>query len=373
MKKNLLFFLLVITVLFSKQAQAQCTENLKKAQASFNEGHLYGIPALLEKCLKKGFSDQDKLDAYRLLTLTYLYIDDPISAEHSFLDLLGLDPEYRVDSTNHIELLHLSKEYITAPIVSWRARGGTNFTNVSVVELNGSHNLNDNKEVYRAGAGFLFIGSLDIHLNRNVSVSVESEFSYNTFKYENTVFNKKEVSNAKDFINLKEKSYNVGLPLILSYTLYANKFYPYIYAGYSPNYNMLTNTNGLYINRSEGGLFITEDNNLNLTSIRNQFMHSAILGVGLKRRYNYNYIFIDVRYKIGLSKRLNKDTQNNFEREPSINKYTLTYQQQDNDFRQNEFSLTVGYIWPKYKPRKRGSITAKSFIGGIFKKKKKDE
>ncbi len=369
MKKTLLFFVFVLSMLFSQEGSAQCANNLKTAQANFNEGHLYAIPSLLEQCLQNGFSKQDKIEAYQLLTLTYLYIDDPISAERSFLDLLALDPEHRVDSTHYIELLHLSKEYITTPIISWRARGGVNFTNVSVVELSGSHNLNDNKEVYRAGAGFSFIGSLDIHFSRNISFSIESEFSYNTFKYENTVFNKNGVSNAKDLITLKEKSYNVGLPLILSYTLYTNKFYPYIYAGYSPNYNMLTNTNALSINRSGEGLLITEDNNINLTSIRNQFIHSAVLGVGLKRRYNYNYFFIDVRYKIGLSKRLNKDTQNNFESEPSINTYTFDYQQQDNDFRQNELSITLGYVWPKYKPRKRKSVTAKLFIGGIFNKK----
>ncbi len=370
MKRALRFFVLVLITFLSQQAQAQCTENLKKAQVSFNEGHLYQIPSLLEKCLRKGFSEQDKLEAYELLTLTYLYIDDPISAERSFLDLLTLNPEYRVDSTTQIELLHLSKEYITTPIISWRARFGVNSTTVSVTDRSGTHSLNDNKEAYKMGLGVSAIASLDIHFNRNLSVSIESDFSYNSFNYQNTVFNVNEVSNAKDLINLKEKSYNIGLPITLNYTLYRNKYYPYIYAGYSPSYNILTNTNAHYTQIDDETEIITEDKNLNLSSIRNRMIHSGIIGVGLKKRIKHNYIFVDLRYKFGLSKRLNKETKNNFDTESSINKYLFEYQQIDNNFRQNELTFTVGYIWPKYKPRKRKSVTAKSFIGNFFNKKK---
>ncbi|VAW29514.1 hypothetical protein MNBD_BACTEROID06-1128 [hydrothermal vent metagenome] len=104
--------------------------------------------------------------------------------------------------------------------------------------------------------------------------------------------------------------------------------------------------------------------------MRNNFMHSGIIGIGLKRRINYNYVFVDLRYKFGFTNRLNGDTQNNFEVNENINRYTLLHQQQDNDFRQNEFTFTIGYVWPKYEPRKRKSVTAKSFISSIFKKKK---
>ncbi len=370
MKKGLLFFVFVSTVLFSQHVNAQCSESLKKAQSSFDQGHLYGIPALLEKCLEKGFSDQDKLDAYQLLTLTYLYIDDPISAERSFLDLLALDPEYRVDSTGYIELLHLSKEYITTPIVSFRARFGVNMSTVTVTKVNGPYNLNDNNEKYKVGFGYSAIGSMDIHFSKNISASIEGDFSYRTFKYQNTVYNVDGNSNAKDLINLNEKSYNIGLPISISYTKYGETYYPYIYAGYSPEYNIITNTDAVYTKRDNDLFLTTEDKNLNLTSIRNRFVHSGIIGIGLKRRINYNYVFVDLRYKFGFTNRLNGDTQNNFEVNENINRYTLLYQQQDNDFRQNEFTFTIGYMWPKYEPRKRKSVTAKSFISSVFKKKK---
>lgn len=150
MKKGSLFFIVIAIAFFSTEAVAQCTEKLNQAQDAFDNGHLYGIPALLTECIDKG-SKQDKIEAYRLLTLTYLYIDDPIAAQNSFISLLKLDPEYRVDSTNHIELLHLSKEYITSPIVSWSVGGGVNMSNVTVIHENGSYNPNFSNENYEWG------------------------------------------------------------------------------------------------------------------------------------------------------------------------------------------------------------------------------
>ncbi len=370
MKRSLTFFLFIAIIFFSSRATAQCAANLNQAQDAFDNGHLYGIPALLNECINKG-SKQDKIEAFRLLTLTYLYIDDPIAAQNSFLSLLKLDPEYRVDSTNQVELLYLSKEFISTPIVSWRARGGINLSNISSISDNGSNNSNLNTGKYEWGVGWSAIGSLDIHYSKLFSFSIESEFSYSSFKYFDFFFNNENgIQNSKDKLSLNEKSWNYSMPLSFKITYPGKKFYPYAYAGYSPNYSIVTNTNAEYINNEKGAIK-TEDK-LNITSIRNHFSHSAIVGIGLKRRINYQHVFLDVRYKIGLTNRLVRDSQNNFEQDEDINKYSLVYLQQDNDFRQNELSVTVGYIWPKYKPRKRKSVTSKSFIENIFKKKKNE-
>ena len=375
MKKGWLIFLSLLFIFPSFEANAQYAESLNEAQQAFDEGHLYGIPALLSDCVKKG-SKQDKKEAYELLTLTYLYIDDPLAAEDNFLKLLKLDPEYRVDSTSHIELVHLSKEYITTPIVSWRARGGVNVSTVTPIYYNGSNNSSLKTGKYELSPGFSLIGSFDIHISKMVSFSLESDFNYNTYKFTNSFFNLNGVENYKDDLKLKEKSINYSLPISVKLTYPGKKFYPYIYAGYSPNYNFITTTDAAYTSYStidkEGSKVDTNDDNLDISHIRNGFSNSVIVGIGLKRRFNLNYVFVDVRYKMGLSNRLNRNNQYDFNK-PNINKYSLTYLQQDNDFRQNELNITFGYIWPKYKPRKRQSVTVKSFIGSMFKKKKKDE
>jgi hypothetical protein len=372
MKKGLLFFIFLLFTLTPLKGYGQCTESLNQAQEAFDNGHLYGIPALLSDCVDRG-SKQDKIEAYRLLTLTYLYIDDPIAAQNSFMSLLKLDPEYRVDSTNQIELVHLSKEYITTPIVSWSAGGGANISNVTVLHKNGGNNTEIDNERYDWAVGGTIIGAFELHFGKFVSFKAESELSFNRFKYHNNYFNIIDEQNSKDDVNLIEKSWNYSLPVSIKLTYPGNIYYPYIYGGYAPTYNVITNTDAVLINNQNSAEIRTEDKNLDISRIRTDFSHSYIVGIGVKRRIKYHFVFIDVRYKIGMYNRLVREEQNSFEADPGINKYTNTYLQQDNDFRQNEVTITAGYVWPRYKPRKRKSVTAKYFLGNLFKKKGKDE
>ena len=98
LNKGLFWFVLVATALFFTNisySQTLCSQALSAAQISFDNGHLYGIPSGLKDCLDNGFTKQERIQAYKLLTITYLFIDDPISAENSYLSLLRLDPEHK--------------------------------------------------------------------------------------------------------------------------------------------------------------------------------------------------------------------------------------------------------------------------------------
>ncbi|VAW49329.1 hypothetical protein MNBD_GAMMA03-162 [hydrothermal vent metagenome] len=374
MKTWLVFFIVFLVLVLSKSAiaKSKCSENLAKAQSEFDAGRLYDIPSLLRNCIKNG-TNQDKIASYELLTITYLYIDDHNAAQESFKKLLRLDPEYRVENTEYIELVHLSKEFITRPIISWRARLGTNVTSVSSIYNNGANNSNLNSGKYAIGFGFSAIGSLDIHVSKSLTFSLEPELSSNLFKYSDTFFDLNGVQNSKDILELQENSFNAALPISIKYTHAGKLYYPYIYAGYSPNYNLSTTSDAIYVNNIGGADVTTEDKNINLNSLRQPFSQSLILGIGIMRRIKYKYVFIDVRYKLGLTNRLLRDGQDEFDSNADVNKYIQTYKMIDNDFRQNEFNITLGYVWPQYKPRKRKSVTVKSFVGGLFKKENRDE
>jgi len=174
MKKVLLFLVFFAFLINSEQVFAQCAQNWDEAQSEFKEGHLYSIPSLLQDCIEGG-SKQDKIDAYRMLTITYLYIDDPYGAQNSFLGLLKLDPEYRIKPSDPVELEYLSKEFITTPIFSWRVRGGINYSLISVINKNGVGNTNLNTEKYKGLIGANIIGSFDVHFNKIISLGIEAD------------------------------------------------------------------------------------------------------------------------------------------------------------------------------------------------------
>ncbi|MFW5761879.1 MAG: hypothetical protein ACOCXH_12960, partial [Cyclobacteriaceae bacterium] len=121
----LLFFIWVSFV--NVQAQV-CSEVLGQAEDEYEIGHLYAIPGILNDCLNRGFSKEEKIRAYRLLTLTYLFIDEPEKADQSYLNLLRLSPEFQPNEfTDPIELFYLHDNFITTPYFSvYLLKIGTN-------------------------------------------------------------------------------------------------------------------------------------------------------------------------------------------------------------------------------------------------------
>ncbi|MCB0497321.1 MAG: hypothetical protein KDC79_14365 [Cyclobacteriaceae bacterium] len=384
MYKLVWLFVIIILLLSPSKAISQCIEDWDKAQSEFKEGHLYSIPSILSGCLQDGFTKSEKVEAYRMLTITYLYIDDPYGAQNSFIGLLKLDPEYRIKPTDPVELEQLSKEYITTPIISWRVRGGINYSFVSVIHTNGSGNAKLNSAVYKPLLGYNAVGSLDVHFNKLISLGIDVDVSLNSYNYTNHLFDDLEGNqNAKDFQNFKETGLNASLPIYLKFTYPGVKYYPYVYGGYSPNYNIYTNSTASYRIIQEVNENPIEPKKLDISLIRNRFSNSVILGAGLMRRYKYNYIFIDVRYRLGLNKLLNEETQFDFadlekynanpNRYKDVIEYTEIYEKIDSQFKESDLSLTLGYVWPKYKPRKKKSVTFGGMLKEMFKKKGKDE
>jgi len=376
MKKWLLFFTTLIILFGANQTMAQCAENWDKARTDFENGHLYGIPALLGDCLENGFSKQEKIEAYRLLTITYLYIDDPYGAQNSFLSLLKLDPEYRIKPNDPIELAQLNKQFITTPIISWRARLGTNYSFIAVINPITTGNSELKTAKYMPQLGYTAVGAIDVHFNKVISLSLDLELSTNTYKYENFLYNKDSLQNALEPQSLKEVAYNASLPLCLKLTYPGVIYYPYIYGGYSPTYNIYTKSTANYTikpqNDTENPL---DPKTLDISLIRKRFSESIIVGGGLMRRLNYQYIFFDVRFRFGLTNLLKTDAQFLLDEKgyADINTYSLMFKKTDSQFRQNDLTVTVGWVLPQYKPRKKNEITFSSIIGGVFNKKDKDE
>ena len=72
------FLAIIVFSGFFQVAHGQdCSAILDEAKDEFDAGHLEVISSLLNDCLRNGFTDAQKIDAYRLLTITHLYLDYP--------------------------------------------------------------------------------------------------------------------------------------------------------------------------------------------------------------------------------------------------------------------------------------------------------
>lgn len=357
-------FILISTL---SHAQTQCTDALARANEQLNSGNVEKIPTILFDCIDQ-LSKENKVEAYKLLSIAYLYLDDPMGAETSFLALLEVDPEFVVDPNDPVELLYLSKQYITTPIISWAAKLGGNISTVSVIHSNSAEpEYNDTK--YKPGGGFNAAGSFDLHFNKVVSLFVEAQIGMWQYTKTSSTFQ----SEPHD-LESKRMNYQGSLPLGIKFTYPGIQSFPYIYGGYQPSYTYLSGVNDLRKPRREAE---HEEKGLNLTNQINQFNQSIIVGIGFKRRigkrFGYQYVLVDLRYRLGLTNITKAKTQFDMT-QPDNRKHITKYLQVEDDFRWNSLELSFGYVWPKYKPRKQNSVTLQTTMKKWFgKKEKKDE
>ena len=356
------FLALVIFFSFSQLAHAQndCGETLNIAQDAFDKGHIEKISSLLFDCLNN-FTKEQKIEAYRLLTITYLYLDDPFGAESSFLALLKEDPEFRVSTNDPVELEYLSRQYITTPIISFSAKLGANFSTITVLQSNRMDSQDYPPSKYKLGVGLNVGGAMEVHFNKVVGLNIEVDISSRSYDKEGTLFGTQE----RQELEQNRTNWHGSLPVFLKFTYPGEKLYPYIYGGYSPSFTISSKATYIRTPEREAKL---EGSGININNKTPGFSHSLIFGVGLKRRIGYRYVLVDLRYRLGMTNMNKQEEQFNLSN-PGTNDTWLTYAFPDDDFRWNGIELTVGYVWPKYKPRAKNSVTLQTVVKNMFSKK----
>jgi Outer membrane protein beta-barrel domain len=345
-------------------AQEDCAIVLDNARAEFDAGRIENVPGILANCLdKNNFSDEQKPEVFKLLTITYLYLEDPDSAALNFLKLLEEQPEFRPSPSDPIELEYLSKQYITTPIFSFYSKAGANASIINVLNYNKLDSDNNPNPSYNVAPGFILQGGTEVHLNKEIGFNVEIELSSRSTTRTGTF-----LTNAEQE-DLEQRRFNLhgSLPVYIRYTKSGDKYYPFVYVGYSPSYTLVSNVRGTRDPRREAKAVGNANDNLNSTT---RFSQSLIFGIGLKRRFNLNYVTVDLRYRLGLTNMNNQVNQYDFTNQDNKSK-VFGFAMLDDDLRWNGLELTIGYVWPQYDARKKDSKTLQTIVSGWFTKKEK--
>ncbi|TRX48140.1 PorT family protein [Fulvivirga sp. M361] len=320
-------------------------ETLNTARQNFTEGHLYGIPALLKPCLDNGFNKTEKIQAYWLLARTYLFIDDPISAEDSYLKLLKLDPEYTVDPENDpVEMIYLSQKFKTTPVFVLFGKIGINASKASPFQNFGVDNTSASNEAYSYKFGFHIGVGTEWNMSNHFSLGVEFDLVSRKYAYSNTLFEFDEQT-------FEEVQRTINIPVFVKYRTTWGKMYPFVYLGINPNRLLEASADVNLIDKAT-----SDDESLlefpvtgpreDLLDQRKKITASLIAGIGINYRFGYNYIFVDLRYEYGMTNMI--DINNQYGNDVLLYRYAIV----DDDKRLNSFALSFGYVKPLYKPRK---------------------
>ena len=363
-----------VAVLFSlgcllSHAQNECELTLTRATEEFNAGHLYGIPAMLNDCINKNQKSEWRQRAYLLLAETYLLLEDPIGAENSYLEVLRANPEYVTDpQRDPIDLVYLSKKFTATPIFAFYAMLGANTSPMRVIHDVTIGGEAQTQQSYKLRLGWQIGGGIDYNYNENITFSAGFNYVFTGFQHVTTDL----FGPNKDIVEFLDRQTWAVVPLTIRYTHGVGKVRPYGYAGYSANfllrdkgiinvYNRDTRPSTSEDASEELASAEAETPNLNLNDHRQRLNGSFLLGGGVKYKYKLDFFFVDVRYSFGIKNITNSENR--------FNNYSegLPYPYVDDDFRMDNFAVSIGYIRPFYKPRKLKKARTKSVFRFINK------
>lgn len=337
-----------------------CEEQLSAATAEFEAGRFYGIPSMLKPCIDNGFTREQRQRAFLLLTQAYLLLDDPIGADNSYLEVLRANPEFLADTArDQIDLVYLSKRFTAAPIFSLSAHIGGNFSPVSVIQTINASGEDDVQNKYQFRLGWQVGGGIDWHLSERIAVTAELNYAFTSYKKEQLKFN----NDLEEFV---DKQNWLSVPLGAKYTfLIRERIRPYVFGGYAFNF-LFSDIGQITMSKRDVGEGSLDESSpeFSFNSYRTKLNTSLFLGVGAKYKIGIDFLFAEMRYNAGLTNVV-KPTTTYGASGPAVE-----YGHVDDYLRINNFSISVGYVKPLYKPRKLKRVKTKSVLKGIKQQEK---
>ncbi|MEN8251675.1 MAG: outer membrane beta-barrel protein [Bacteroidota bacterium] len=184
MKRSILLLLFLATQFAMAQEQEEvdpCVQNIEIAQQRYDEGRIQDIQPLLNDCLAGDSYDKaQKAQALRLLTLSYIFLEDDDKAEATMLELITKNHEFRTNpAIDPTEFINLHERFRYLPVFNVGIKYIVSFSNPIVTDLNSYLSLYDDTPVYDLSFNFFSLGA-----------NFEWEFYDNMFLYPELMYRK---------------------------------------------------------------------------------------------------------------------------------------------------------------------------------------
>ncbi|WP_375579601.1 porin family protein [Marivirga tractuosa] len=285
--KNLLLLFFFFAISFSGIAQSSCVQNLRDARNAYDEGKLKELPELLLGCIENGFSKEEKVEALRLVTLSYLFNEEQEKAENSYLRLLKIDPEFEAnEESDPTELLILADKFDTDPKFSYGVKASQN---INFIDLESSEIVLSTAMPggYEASLNISFGLFFQYPFNNKLAMNIELHYVGRFTSLERDIVNESN-EDLKQIINETQQTFEI--PLLLNYKLPTRKFPLELTGG--TNVHLLQSASltleGAGINR----------NGQNILPYRNRVNMSAVLGLRSEFKIiGRNYLSAEILYQ----------------------------------------------------------------------------
>jgi hypothetical protein len=324
----------------SARAQSTCAQTLRLAQSVYEQGRLQELPNLLEGCLRNGFSDQEKVNAYKLLTLTYIYLEEPAKADENMLLLLQTNNEFKPnDAVDPAEFVAIYNTFRTWPIYRLGLKAGTIAAQPSVIS---SDYVNSGSSTYKYAFGFTLAVAGEIPLKgifRKFYLNPELSFQSRNFTSTNSKGDTVRTTTSTETQNW------ISVPISLQHDVFSkgDNFKIFAAGGLAPEY-LISAKKKLLSERT--GFSPVEERELSLNEVRNPFNIGLLASAGIKKKISKGYLIVELRYQYSLLPALKSEDV--YGQLTSI----IDYKTVDGVYRVNTLSVSVGYVLNRYNPKK---------------------
>jgi opacity protein-like surface antigen len=336
---GLVFSLFTLTA----HAQDNCSKTLQEARNQYDLGMIDEIPKMLAPCMQEGFTRPQKIEAYKLLILAYLFDDDQFDAEKTMTEFLKKYPEYEIMPNDPVEFIHLFETYRTTSEFSFGVNVGLNLTNPRIIE---PHSMLDNARAEFSNAtlsGYQFGLGAGRYISKRMMVNIELQLAEHRYSFtDKDTFTKLDGNKLDESYTFEENLKKVSLPLTAIYEINKGKLLYFIRAGASVNYVLSVSGLPSGINNKQPMTGEKTD----MKEYRNALYFNAIAGIGMHYKIPRGFLSVDLRYNYGINNLVNPDKRYKNTYLNSQFKYL------DDDFSLHTFSLSVGYYFSFYSPKK---------------------
>ena len=334
--KKVFLLIILLSGFLQVHSQNTCTDQLRAAQTKFDEGSLDEIPQLIEACMKEGFTDEEKTNAYKLLIQTYLFNEQPEKADEVMLQFLREFPSYALAVNDPKEFVNLYGTYRTKPIMKFQITGGMSLGMPAVTENFSLGNTETAKTKYTPMPGLMTEINYINTINRIFDYSIGGSFSWLRYGYTSTPLEFTEVTGT--YSNMY-----VGMPLTVRYNYKFGKGGLAIRAGIEPVYLL---SSKVELTRKDitrpDPITGTED----FTSYHNKIDIRPVVSMGLNFKIRKLEFLVTAGMKFGSINVVNKEKIE--DNEVVQQKYSFI----EDRMILHQSYISISYMFSIYKPKK---------------------
>jgi hypothetical protein len=337
MKKLILLAAIALLSLSALQAQNTCGDQLKVAQRRFDDGLLDDIPQLLANCMRSGFTNEEKKNAYKLLIQTYLFSDNQKKADEVMLKFLNEFPSYSIAVNDPKEFINLYGTYRTKPIFRIEGKIGANFCMPGLVEPYGTGNIAKIKPTYKTKLGYY--GELNFinTLYKNFDYSLGVSYSVSNYNYTNK-------PNIYSTITAVFNNSYIGIPIAVRYNYNLKGINLFARVGIEPVYLLASNVT---LTRTDNNVGRQDPitGSENLLSSHKRLDIRPLFAFGVSIKFLGGWLNPSVGFKFSMLAQLNSKFYSN---SLLSSKYFFA----EDKLLLNQAHVSISYIRPIYKPKK---------------------